>query len=97
MRTHKLTAKGRLKYQRNRKENFEKIDLKNLPSDLDEETHKAQELAETMKILYAASYSGRATGIELEDISNGLFLFWRMFEEHTERLNKLTGRAYSIK
>lgn len=73
------------------------IDMKGLPSDLDEETLKARGLAEIMRILYAASCNGRAAGITFEDIATGLYLFWEMFDDHTKRLNTLTQTAYSIK
>ncbi len=73
------------------------IDLKELPTDLDEEAIKARELAETMKILYAASCGARAADLKFGDITNSLFLFWQMLETHTDRLNELSKTAYSIK
>jgi len=73
------------------------IDMKGLPSDLDEETFKARGFAEMMRILYAASCNSRAAGITFEDITTGLYLLWQMFEDHTKRLNTLTQTAYAIK
>lgn len=72
------------------------IDMEGLPTDLEEEALKARGIAETMKILYAASCGGRAAGVNFGDISTSLFLLCQMFEDHTNRLETFAHTAYSI-
>lgn len=67
------------------------------PSSLEKlqgEILEAKALAETMRVLYTASFGCDSTEMELNDIVNCLWHIWGISETHVERLETICDELF---